>query len=82
MMSVQEAHDYLKKAGVFYVAAVDDEQPRVLPFGASDLFAGKICLQAGKENVSQQLQRNGRIEISAMAELGGWIRLEATAVRF
>ena len=81
-MSVQEVYDYLKKAKVFYIATVDGDQPRVRPFGAVDLFEGKIYLQTGrKKNVSQQIQRNGKIEISAMADPGSWIRLEATAVR-
>ncbi len=30
---MKRAYDFLKKAGVYYLATVDGDQPRVRPFG-------------------------------------------------
>lgn len=81
-MSVTEVYEYLKKCGVFYIATQDGDQPRVRPFGALDLFEGKLYIQTGmKKNVGKQLARNGKVELSGMAGRDNWIRVEAVAVR-
>ena len=35
---MQRVHDYIKEAGVYYLATVDGEQPRVRPFGVLNIF--------------------------------------------
>ena len=78
---MKEVYDFLKKCGVFYLATVDGDKPRVRPFGAINIFEDKLYIQTGKvKDVSKQIQANCNIEISGMAE-GRWIRLQAQAVR-
>lgn len=77
---MKEVYEFLKNCGVFYLATAQGDQPRVRPFGAIDLFEGKLYIQTGKVKiVSKQLAANPKIEISGMFE-GKWIRLEAVAV--
>ena len=78
---MQEVYDFLKKSGVFYLATVDHDKPRVRPFGALNIFEDKLYLQTGKvKAVSKQIQANPNVEICAFSE-GKWIRIEGTLVR-
>ena len=77
---MQEVYDFLKKAGAYYLATVDGDQPRVRPFGTINLFDGKLYIQTGKvKDVSKQMVANPKVEICAFDE-GKWIRIEALAV--
>ena len=72
--------NFLKEAGVYYLATVEGDQPRVRPFGTIDLFEGKLYIQTGKvKPVAHQMKQNPKVEISAMYE-GKWIRIAAEAV--
>lgn len=78
---MQEVFDFLKKCGVFYLATVEGDQPRVRPFGALDMFEGKIYTQTGKiKAVSKQIQANPKVEICGFTD-GEWIRITCTLVR-
>lgn len=75
-----EVYEFLKSAGTYYLATMDNDQPRVRPFGTIDLFENRLYIQTGKRKaVADQLKANPRIEISTMHE-GRWLRLEAEAV--
>jgi len=77
---MNEVYEFLKKSGVYYLATVEGDQPRVRPFGTIDEFEGKLYIQTGKvKKVAEQLKANPKVELSAMAE-GQWIRLTAEAV--
>jgi len=77
---MKELFEFQKKAGVFYVATMDGNQPRVRPFGAIALFEDKIYLQTGKiKEVSKQIADNPKTEISAMAG-DKWISVTAELV--
>ena len=77
---MHEVYEFLKSAGVYYLATVDGDQPRVRPFGTIDLYDGRLYIQTGKsKDVANQLKDNPKMEISAM-HAGRWIRLEAEAV--
>lgn len=77
---MQEVYDFLKKAGTYYLATVDGDQPRVRPFGTAHIFEKKLYIQTGKKKpVSQQMIKNPKIEICAMNG-GEWIRIQALAV--
>ena len=77
---MQEVYDFLKKAGTYYLATVEEGQARVRPFGTVNLYDGKLYIQTGRvKNVSRQLHANPRLEICAM-QGGTWLRVEATAV--
>ena len=38
---MQRAYDFLKKAGTYYLATTDGDQPHVRPFGTANIFEGK-----------------------------------------
>ncbi|MDR1914822.1 MAG: pyridoxamine 5'-phosphate oxidase family protein [Clostridiales bacterium] len=77
---MDRVEDFLKKAGTYYLATVEGDQPRVRPFGTAQIIDGKLYIQTGKaKEVSKQIAANPKIEISAT--IGGeWIRVAATAV--
>ena len=78
---MQEVYEFLKACGVYYLATVDGDQPRVRPFGTVDLYEGKLYIQTGKvKAVAQQMLANSKVEICAMAADHRWIRVTATAV--
>ena len=73
--------EFLKQAGVYYIATVDGDQPHVRPFGTVNLFDGKLYIQTGKsKDVAKQIDANGKVEISAMVGQDDWIRLCGTLV--
>lgn len=78
---MQEVYDFLKNCGVYYLATVEGDQPRVRPFGTIDLFEGKLYIQTGKvKEVSKQLQANSKAEICAFAD-GKWLRVAGKLIR-
>ena len=77
---MQEVLDFLTKAGVWYLATDDNGQPRVRPFGAQNIFEGKLYIQTGlTKNVAHQMLKNPKIELCAFSE-GKWLRVAAEAV--
>ena len=78
---MNEVYEFLKACGVYYLATVEGDQPRVRPFGTYDVFEGKLYIQTGKiKPVAQQMKANPKVEISAMSPDGKWIRIAAEAV--
>lgn len=78
---MEEVLEFLQKAGTFYVATVDGDQPRVRPFGAVCEFECKLYLVTNNtKDVYKQMLANPKIEISGMAD-NKWIRLSAEVVR-
>ena len=66
---------FLKDAGVYYLATVENDQPRVRPFGTANIFEGRLYIQTGKKKpVSRQIAENGKVEICAFKD-GEWLRL-------
>ena len=77
---MNEVYEFLKKCGVYYLATVEGDRPRVRPFGTVDLYEGKLYFQTGKaKEVSRQMHVNPRVELCGFAG-GQWLRVEATAV--
>ena len=77
---MNEVYEFLKKAGVYYLATCEGDRPRVRPFGTVDIFEGRLYIQTGKSKpVADQLKANPKVELSAMCD-GRWIRLSAEAV--
>ena len=77
---MQEVYDFLKKAGTYYLATVEGDQPRVRPFGTVNIFDGKLYIQTGKiKPCSKQMAANPKIEICAFAG-GEWVRVPAKAI--
>ena len=72
---MQKVHDFLKSAGVYYLATMDGDQPRVRPFGTAHIFEGKLYIQTGKvKQTSKQIALNPKVEICAFND-GTWLRL-------
>jgi len=72
--------DFLKKAGTYYLATAEGDQPRVRPFGTINLFDGKLYIQSGrKKDVAKQIKANPKVELSAF-DGETWIRVSATLV--
>ena len=77
---MQEVYDFLKKAGTYYLATVEGDQPRVRPFGTVNIFEGKLYIQTGKvKPCSKQMLANPKIEICAFTGCE-WLRIAAKAV--
>ena len=73
-------NDFLKQAGVYYLATVEGDQPRVRPFGTVNIFEGKLYIQTGlSKDVAKQMLKNGTGELGAF-DGPQWLRLAATAV--
>ena len=78
---MKEVLEFLKQCGVYYLATVEGDQPRVRPFGAQCEFEGKLYLTTSNtKSVYAQMKANKKIEISGMSPDGRWIRLTAEAV--
>ena len=72
--------NFLKEAGVYYLATVEGDQPRVRPFGTAIIYEGKLYIQTGKvKPVSKQLAANPKAEICAFKD-GTWLRVAGELV--
>ncbi len=77
---MQEVYEFLKKAGTYYLATVEGDQPRVRPFGTVNIFDGKLYIQTGKiKPCSKQMAANPKVEICAFTG-GQWLRVAAKAI--
>ncbi len=79
MSDVKTVYDFLEKAGTFYLATVEGDQPRVRPYGAMLFFEEKIYIMAfGKTNATRQIAQNAKAEICAFK--GQTLRIECRLV--
>lgn len=78
--TMERVCNFLKEAGVYYLATVEGDQPRVRPFGTAHIFEGKLYIQTGKvKPTSKQLAANPKAEICAFMN-GKWIRIAGELV--
>ncbi len=79
MEASKKVFDFLEKAGIFYLATVEGDQPRVRPYGAMLYFEDKIYIMAfGKTNATRQIAANQKAEICAFK--GQTLRIACTLV--
>ncbi len=77
---MEKVCEFLKSAGVYYLATMDGDQPRVRPFGTAHIFEGKLYIQTGKSKpVSKQLAANPKCEICAFKD-GVWLRVSCELI--
>ena len=77
---MKEVYEFLKEAGTFYIATIDEDKPRVRPFGVVNIFEDKLYIQTGKrKNVSKQIEINNNVEICTFLN-GKWVRLEGKLI--
>lgn len=78
---MQSVCDFIKNCGTYYLATVEDGQPRVRPFGTINIFENKLYIQTGKsKDVSKQIQKNPKVELCCFNGQK-WLRLEGELVR-
>ena len=71
---------FLKDAGVYYLATVENDQPRVRPFGTAHIFENKLYIQTGKvKPCSRQIMANPKVEVCAFHQ-GAWVRIAGELV--
>ena len=80
---MDKIYEFIKKCGTYYLATVEDDQPRNRPFGTINIFEGKLYIQTGKsKDVSKQIQKNPKVEICCFdGSCGQWLRLAGELVR-
>lgn len=72
---MEKVCQFLKEAGVYYLATVEGDQPRVRPFGTAHIFEGKLYIQTGKiKPVAKQIASNPKAELCAFKD-GTWLRV-------
>ncbi len=77
---MKEVQDFLKECGVYYLATVEGDQPRVRPFGTAEIFDEHLYIQTGKKkDVFKQISENNNVEICAFKD-GRWIRVTGKLV--
>ena len=71
---------FLDEAQTYYLATVENDQPRVRPFGTALVYNDKLYIQTGKiKPVSHQLMKNPKAEICAFKD-GKWVRISGELV--
>ena len=77
---MKEVWEFLKEAGVYYLATVDGNKPKVRPFGTIEIFKDKLYIQTDKKkDVYKQILSNSNVELCAFKD-GKWIRLSGELV--
>lgn len=77
---MQRVCDFLKKAGVYFLATVDGDQPEVRPFGTAEIIGGKLYIQTGHvKPVAKQIAANPKVALCAY-DGKEWLRVTATLV--
>ena len=77
---MKEVQEFIKEAGVYYLATVDNGKPRVRPFGTIEIFEDKLYIQTGKsKDVYKQILSNSNVELCAFKD-GKWIRVSGELV--
>ena len=78
---MSKVNDFLTEAGVFFLATVDGDQPKVRPLGAHFEMDDKVLFGVGDfKNVYRQLVANPKVEIAACKPDGHWLRYTGKAV--
>lgn len=73
---MDQALEFLKESGTFYIATTEGDQPRVRPFGAVFEYEGKLYIVTNNtKNCFKQMIQNPKVEICGMNKKGKWIRI-------
>jgi Uncharacterized conserved protein len=78
---MNEILKFITDAGIFYIATVEGDKPRVRPFAFAMEYQGKIYFcTSNKKNVYNQLKSNPQFEACTRSKDGQWLRLNGKAV--
>ena len=71
----------LKKVNVFYIATIENDEPKVRPFSSVAEFEGHAYLCTGNfKDIYRQIKQNPHIELCGMYDGGTWLRVSAVCV--
>ena len=77
---MEEVQKFLKECGVYYLATVDKDLPKVRPFGTAEIYDNHLYIQTGKKkDVYKQIEANNNVEICAFKD-GKWIRVSGKLI--
>lgn len=77
---MKETRDFLKECGVYFLATIDGEWPRVRPFGTAEIFENHLYIETGKKkDVFKQIEKNNKVEICA-CKGDKWIRVSGELI--
>ena len=78
---MSKVNDFLTEAGLFFLATVDGDQPKLRPLGLHFEMDDKVLFGIGDfKDVYKQLQANPKTEIVACKPDGHWLRYTGQAV--
>ena len=78
---MSKVNDFLTEAGVFFLATVDGDQPKVRPLGAHFEMDDKVLFGVGDfKDVYKQMVANPKVVIVACKQDGHWMRYTGKAV--
>ena len=77
---MEEVQKFLKECGVYYLATIDNNEPKVRPFGTAEIFENRLYIQTGKKkDVFKQIEKNNKVEICAFKD-GRWVRISGNLI--
>ena len=77
---MKEVQEFLKECGVYYLATIDGDEPRVRPFGTAEIFEDHLYIQTGKnKDVYKQIEKNNNVELCGFKD-GKWIRISGKLI--
>ena len=66
MEAVKQVYDFMEKAGAYFLATVEGDQPRVRVYGTTLLYEDHLYIMAfNHTNAVDQLRANSKAEIAA-----------------
>lgn len=72
---------FLNDAKVFFVSTINGDKPEIRPFGAINVYNGKLYLvTSNTKNVFKQIEKNNNVAISATCG-GSWIRISTKLIK-
>ena len=78
---MSKINEFLNAAGVFFLATVDGDQPKLRPLGLHMEMDGKELFGVGDfKDVYKQMVKNPKVEIVASKPNGHWMRYTGKAV--
>lgn len=78
---MSKIYDYLTECGMFFMATVKDDKPKLRPLGAFIEDEGKVIFSVGSfKEVYKQIVENPYVEIVACKKDGHWMRYSGKAV--
>jgi uncharacterized pyridoxamine 5'-phosphate oxidase family protein len=78
MTNLEKVFNFLEEAKTYFIATVENDQPRVRPFGTILCDGKSLYIQTGKnKEVAKQIFNNSKVEICA-CKGAEWVRIACT----